>query len=51
MRYILFVLVLLSVSACSIAVGELPPERLAIYEKNKPDCSKNPEKCVHGYPW
>ncbi len=49
MRFMLAVLVLFALGACT--VGELSPERQAIYDMNKPDCNKNPEKCIHGYPW
>ena len=49
MRFILVTLSLLALGACT--VGDLPPEREAMYEINKPDCNTNPEKCVQGYPW
>jgi len=48
MRYILF-FALLMISACQ--VGELTPEREALYQKNTTDCHKTPEKCINGYPW
>lgn len=48
MRYFLFVFLLI-LSACQ--VGELPPQREALYNKNTVDCNKTPEKCVKGYPW
>lgn len=49
MRFIFVTLSLLTLGACT--VGDLPPEREAMYEINKPDCNTNPEKCVQGYPW
>ena len=49
MRFIVVTLALLAIGACT--VGDLPPEREAMYEINKPDCNTNPEKCIHGYPW
>ena len=49
MRLILTAIILCGLGACT--VGDFPPEREALYELNKPDCNKNPEKCVHGYPW
>ncbi len=49
MRYLLAILVLFGLGACT--VGDIPPERQALYDSNKPDCNKTPEKCIHGYPW
>ncbi len=49
MRIFVAIAILLAVSACT--VGDIPPERQALYDSNKPDCDKNPEKCVQGYPW
>ncbi len=35
----------------SCKVGEFTPERHALYDLNRPDCEKTPEKCINGYPW
>ncbi len=49
MRFMFAAVLLLLLGACQ--VGDIPPEREALYNSNTPDCSKTPEKCVHGYPW
>ncbi|MBQ9731546.1 MAG: hypothetical protein IJV97_00460 [Alphaproteobacteria bacterium] len=48
MKYFLLIFFLL-LSACQ--VGELTPEREALYTKNTVDCNKTPQKCIDGYPW
>lgn len=49
MRILILFTVLLGLGACT--AGNIPPERQALYDSNKPDCNKTPEKCIHGYPW
>ena|GEM_PF-2124185 len=46
---LLLMFVMLSVVACQ--AGKLEPERQALYNKNVPNCSQNPERCINGYPW
>ena len=48
MRYLSLIFVLM-LSACQ--VGELKPEREALYHKNMVDCKQTPDKCINGYPW
>ncbi len=49
MKYICFFLVLFLLAACK--VGNFPQERISLYEANKIDCHKEPQKCINGYPW
>ena len=40
---------LLALGACK--VGEFTPERHQIYDLGRPDCEKQPERCINGVPW
>ncbi len=49
MLRILIVSICLMLSACE--VGDFPEERLALHNKNVPNCEQTPERCHNGIPW
>ncbi len=49
MKVFLPLFAVLLLVACK--AGEFTPERRALYELNRPDCQKTPERCVGDYPW
>ncbi len=47
-KYLLFTLLLM---LCACKVGEFPPGRHEVYDLGRPDCEKQPERCINGVPW
>ena len=47
----ILLLLLISILAGCIKVGEFSQQSHDLYEMGKVDCKKNPEKCHKGVPW
>lgn len=51
MKKLLALLFIVMISGCTLEVGDFGEKRQSLYNKNTTDCEKEPQKCVHGYPW
>lgn len=47
-KYLLLVVLLM---LCACKVGEFAPGRHELYDQNRPDCARQPDRCIDGVPW